>query len=281
MRPAALAEHGRQTLRVRRLAPLREELQGRGAHLADRLARHVAHDQRLVVAVGVGLLQGGQDGGRRPVAVLQAAELRIDGTEHGVAVHDDLVGGQGDQRAAGHGVVRHEDGDPSAMAAQRVGDLVGGEHEPAGRVQDQVDGRVVRESRGWRAGSARSPRCRSGGRPGKPRRPSPSRRWMSVTTCDPRSRSMERMSVRRRPTMRRRRTIGTKTRRASTTRMPMSHHREALMAAWCPQRAASTHPSPRRRTGARDDGHRCAGDGEARACPRQSMSEPGGRKERQ
>ena len=58
-------------------------------------------------------------------------------------VHDDLVGRQRDQRAARHGVVRHEHRDLRLVLADRPGDLHGREHEPARRVQDDVERHVV------------------------------------------------------------------------------------------------------------------------------------------
>ena len=141
--PAAVAEQRRQALRLVGPVGLEQELAHRVVHLVDRLARHVAHDERLVVAVGIGRVERGQDGDRRPEALGQAAELGIDRAEHGVAVHEDLVGGQRHERAARHGVVGHHHGDPAAVPLEGVGDLVGGQHEPAGRVQDQVDRHLV------------------------------------------------------------------------------------------------------------------------------------------
>ena len=69
------------------------------------------------------------------------AELRVDRAEHGGVVHDDLVGGESDQRPAGHRVVRDEHGHLPRVRAHGVRDLLGGEDEPAGRVQEQVDRR--------------------------------------------------------------------------------------------------------------------------------------------
>ena len=71
------------------------------------------------------------------------AELRIDRPQHGVVVHDDLVRGQGDERAAGHGVVGHEDRHLGLVGLDGPGDLQAGQHQAARRVQHQVDGHVV------------------------------------------------------------------------------------------------------------------------------------------
>ena len=70
---------------------------------------------------------------------LLVAELRIDGTEHGVGVHDDLVGGDRDERAAGHGVVGDEDGDLALMTLERERDLLRGEDEAARGVHQEID----------------------------------------------------------------------------------------------------------------------------------------------
>jgi len=63
----------------------------------------------------------------------------VDGTEHRVREHHDLVGGERDQRAAGHRHVRHEHGDARLVTAQRARDLQGRGHLAAGRVQDDVE----------------------------------------------------------------------------------------------------------------------------------------------
>src|SRR5438128_949165 len=38
--------------------------------------------------------------------------------------HDDLVGGERDQRAARHGIVRHKDGDPALVLGDRTRNLL-------------------------------------------------------------------------------------------------------------------------------------------------------------
>ena len=108
------------------------------------LRGEVAHDQRLVVAVGVGLLQGRQDRGGRPHAPQRVAQLRVDRAEHGVGVHEDGVGGEGHEGAARHGVVRHQHRHLALVPLEGVGDLVRGQHQAAGGVQDEVDGHVRR-----------------------------------------------------------------------------------------------------------------------------------------
>jgi hypothetical protein len=74
-----------------------------------------------------------------------AADLRVDRPQHGELAHHDLVGGQRDQRAARHGIDRHVDRHLGRVRLHRAGDLHGRQHQPARRVQDEVDGHV-----GWR-----------------------------------------------------------------------------------------------------------------------------------
>jgi hypothetical protein len=68
---------------------------------------------------------------------------RVERAEHGVRVHDDLVGGEGDQRAAAHRVVGHVHRHLALAGADRVRDLLGGECEAARRVQHDVDRDVL------------------------------------------------------------------------------------------------------------------------------------------
>lgn len=70
-------------------------------------------------------------------------ELRAERAEHRVRVHDDLVRGERDERAAAHGVVRDVHGRRATTAADRVRDLLGSERETARGVQHDVDGYVV------------------------------------------------------------------------------------------------------------------------------------------
>jgi hypothetical protein len=60
-----------------------------------------------------------------------------------VAIHDDLVRGERDERAPRHRIVGHEHGHLRRVAAERVGDLLRRQHESARRVQDEVDWGLV------------------------------------------------------------------------------------------------------------------------------------------
>ena len=54
-------------------------------------------------------------------------------------VDEDLVGAERDQRAAAHRVVRHHGGHLPVVVGERARDLLRGQHEPARRVQDDLD----------------------------------------------------------------------------------------------------------------------------------------------
>jgi len=56
-----------------------------------------------------------------------------------MAVEDDLVCRQGDQRAAAHRVVRHDRDDLAVVIVERLRDLARCEDEAARRVQDDLD----------------------------------------------------------------------------------------------------------------------------------------------
>ncbi len=108
-------------------------------HLAQGLLGHVGEDEGLVVdLVGILLGDGHEDRAGRVLA-----ELRVERTEDRVVIHHDLVGREGDERAAGHGVVRDEDGHFAGMAEEGHGDLLGGDDEATGRVEDDVEGHVL------------------------------------------------------------------------------------------------------------------------------------------
>jgi hypothetical protein len=61
-----------------------------------------------------------------------------------VRVHHDLVGGERDEGAPRHRVVRDEHGHPARVIAEGARDLLRGQHQPAGRVEDDVDGELGR-----------------------------------------------------------------------------------------------------------------------------------------
>ena len=69
--------------------------------------------------------------------------MRVHRPQYSIGIHDDLIGRQGDQGPATHGIVRHEHAHGRLMAGERMGDLGGGQHESPGRVQLQIDGDVV------------------------------------------------------------------------------------------------------------------------------------------
>jgi len=94
--------------------------------LDQRLVCDVGEDQRSVLVL-TGPCRGLDDRRRRILA-----ELGVDGAEHGECVDDDLVGGEGDQRAAVHRVVGDDRGHVTVVIGQHGGDLAGGEDEPAG-----------------------------------------------------------------------------------------------------------------------------------------------------
>jgi hypothetical protein len=133
-RPAAeLLGHGRGALLGH---PLGEEHADRPLDLPNRLLGHVRLDDRGVVDPRDRLaLDHLQDRDRR-----RLAELRVERTQHGVLGHDDLVGGERDERSAAHRVVRHEHRHLGAVTLQGMGDLVRGQDQPTRRVEDQVDG---------------------------------------------------------------------------------------------------------------------------------------------
>jgi hypothetical protein len=68
-----------------------------------------------------------------------ASHLRIHGTDDRVLAHDDLVGSEADQRSAGHRVVRHDRRHLAFVLVNRARDLKRGQHQPAGRVEHNVD----------------------------------------------------------------------------------------------------------------------------------------------
>src|SRR5579875_3292975 len=112
-----------------------EKLTDEVLDLLNRLLGHISQDQRLVVEV-LRLLAGHRLQDRRRGILPQ---LGIHRPQDGVFGHDDLVGRQGDQRAAAHRVVRDEYRNPCWVAGQGVGDLLGGQDQTAGRMQDEVD----------------------------------------------------------------------------------------------------------------------------------------------
>jgi hypothetical protein len=116
-----------------------QQTRHRLAHLGLGLSPDVGEDQRSVVElVHVLLGDSGQDGRDREVT-----DLGVDGPEHGRRRHHDAVGGERDQRAAAHRVVRHVHGDLPLVVGKGGGDLLGGQHQAARRVQHEIEGDVV------------------------------------------------------------------------------------------------------------------------------------------
>jgi len=111
------------------------------AHLGQRFASGLRQDEGLIVDLAGRLhLHHLEDVGGG-----EAADLGVDGAQHGVGIHHHLVGRQGQQGAARHGIVGDEDRHLALPVDQGVRDLLGGQHQPPGRVEDEVDGHV-----GWR-----------------------------------------------------------------------------------------------------------------------------------
>ena len=71
------------------------------------------------------------------------ADLRIDRTQDRVAVHDDLLGRQSDERAARHGIVRHKHRYLRRMLAQGPGNLCCRQGQAAGCVQNEIDRHIL------------------------------------------------------------------------------------------------------------------------------------------
>ena len=117
---------------------LEQQALHRGGDLAQGFFGDVSKDERLVVAIRVRLSERPKDrcGG---IGGLLIAELWIDGTEHGVRIHDDLVGGDRDERAARHGVVGHKDGHLALVTLECERDLLRGKDEAAGGVHQKID----------------------------------------------------------------------------------------------------------------------------------------------
>jgi hypothetical protein len=60
-----------------------------------------------------------------------------------MVAHHDFIGGERDERAARHRVMRHEYRDLRAVRADGPGDLKGGEDEAAGRMQNDVERNII------------------------------------------------------------------------------------------------------------------------------------------
>jgi hypothetical protein len=72
------------------------------------------------------------------------ADLRIHWSQHGVGIHYDLVGCEGDQGAATHCVMWHKYRQFALMFHEGLGNLLGCKQQAAGRVQNQVDRLILR-----------------------------------------------------------------------------------------------------------------------------------------
>ena len=108
-----------------------DQLEDGFLHLGDGFPCLVGQDQGLVVDVGDRLLfHDFQEGGGGILA-----ELGIHGAQDGVVAHDDLVGRQGDEGAAGHGVVGDVRPNLGGVVREGAGDLEGGQDQTARREQ--------------------------------------------------------------------------------------------------------------------------------------------------
>ena len=111
-----------------------EQPPSRVLDLGDRLASDIGQDQRFIVDFGDRFLLDHLYHRRSR----RLFELRVDGTEHRMRRHHDLVGGQRDQSAARHRIMRYEDADLRLVAADCAGDLQRREDEASGCVKDDV-----------------------------------------------------------------------------------------------------------------------------------------------
>ncbi len=129
-------------LLLRHLVPNQGE--DRFVDLANRLAGHVPQNQRLVIPVGVGLLQRLQDGSGRVIVPLRAPQLGVHRAQHSVGIHHNLVRRQRNERPAGERVVRDKDRDLPLMTLQRTGNLLRRQDQAARGVQHHVYGHIRR-----------------------------------------------------------------------------------------------------------------------------------------
>ena len=107
--------------------------------LRDGLTTDIGHDQGLVVDLGDRFLLDDLD--ERGSG--QLAKLRIDGSQHGVFAHHDLVGSECDQRATGHRVMWHEHCDLALVSLNGAGNLGCRKHKAARRMQHDVERHLV------------------------------------------------------------------------------------------------------------------------------------------
>jgi hypothetical protein len=146
----------------------------------DRLSGLVSEDECAVV-VPLRHFDGREDRGGGMLA-----KLRIDRTECRVGVRHDLICGQGDQCAAAHGVMRDDRGHLPVVVGESRRDLARRDHEPSGRVQDQLDRlaswRLVNKARRMLSASSMSMYRTSG----KPKNDIDSCRWIRVIIVEPR-----------------------------------------------------------------------------------------------
>ena len=137
--PGPFRQQRRHLLDLRRRHPALEQLLHRLPHLVHRLPAHVGHDQRLIVHLLDRLLFHRLDDGGGG----KLSELGIDGPQHRMFAHHDLVGGQRNQSTARHGVVGHVDGAFGGVLLDRTGDLQGRQHEPARGMEHDVERHVA------------------------------------------------------------------------------------------------------------------------------------------
>lgn len=138
MGPGSRRKGCRNRRRLVRRHPRRQDRGRRLPHLIDRLSSDIGQDQRFVVDLSHWLVGHDlQDGGGG-----ELANLGIDRAKDGMIAHHDLVGGKRDKRTAGHRMMRNEDRDLAAMRLDRPGDLKRRKHEPAGRMEHDVQRRV-------------------------------------------------------------------------------------------------------------------------------------------
>ncbi len=135
VRPMAPGQFRCKLLRRRLIQARRQQLDGSSLDLSQRLLAHVGQHQGQVEDVLDRLgIAGAHDARCR-----QAGDLRVDRPQHRELAEHDLVGGERDERAAGHGVDGNVDRHLARMRLDGTRDLHRRQHQAAGCMQDEID----------------------------------------------------------------------------------------------------------------------------------------------